>query len=197
MSELDETLIFSEQLAATAGRILVDLGLIARLEPVGRAILVGSAAARLMVVRDIDFNVVCPAVPSTSSIFAVAQSLFDHPNVKRVNVVDELGPFQTMPGPDNAGIYLGLRYHEDGTLAGPEWRIDIWFLLEEAARPEFVIRDRLLAASAEERHAILRIKHDLVASSRYKKDIYGIDVYRAVLDRGVRSVAELDAVTGS
>lgn len=58
------------------------------------------------------------------------------------------------------------------------------------------MRDRLLAASTEERAAILNIKHDLVALSRYGKDIRGIDVYRAVLDRGVRSVAEFDAKVG-
>jgi hypothetical protein len=192
----DDVLMLADRLAATAERILVDLDLMARLESVGRPILVGSAAARLMVRPDIDFDVACPVTPDTPAIFACAQSLFDHPRVKRVNLVDELGPFQTMAGPDSAGIYCGLRYHEDGTLAGSIWRIDIWFLLEDATRPEVVLRDRLLAASDDERHAILRIKRDLIDAGRYGNELHGIDVYLAVLDRGVRSVSEFDDVRG-
>src|SRR5680860_794882 len=104
MPKLDDLPIRADQLAATADRILVDLDLIARLAPVGHPVLVGSAAARLMVVRDIDFSVLCPSSPSTSSIFTIAHLLFDHPNVKRVNLVDERGPFLSVPGPEFDGI---------------------------------------------------------------------------------------------
>lgn len=130
MVEHEEVHGFADQLAATADRILVDLDLFSRLAPVGRPILVGSAAVRLMAVRDIDFSVLCPAAPSSSSIFAIAQSLFDHPNVKPVNVVDERGPFLSVPGPEFEGIYCGIRYHEDGSPRGGEWRIDVWFFPE-------------------------------------------------------------------
>jgi hypothetical protein len=186
----DELLARADGLVTTANRILIDLDVLARLEPVGIPVLVGSAASRVMVVPDIDFSVLCPVLEA-SSIIGLGQSLFDHPRINRVRFADERGPFRSTTWLDD-GIYCGLRYHEGGTLSGTAWKFDIWFFQADAPRHEIAFRDRLLAASAEERLAILRIKHELVDTGRYGTDFHGIDVYRAVLDRGVRSVAEFN-----
>ncbi len=187
----DKIVILADQFAVMADHILTDLDLLGRLASVGRPVRIGSSAAGMMVVRDIDIGVLCPVL-DTSLIFPIAQSLFEHPHVKRVNLVDERGSFQSMSGPEDEGIYCGIRYYEEGTRSEAEWKIDVWFFPEAAPRPEIVIRDRLLNASLDERGAILRIKRDLVEASRYGTDIHGIDIYRAVLDRGVRSIAEFD-----
>ncbi|MGI8486911.1 MAG: hypothetical protein ACR2OU_21960, partial [Thermomicrobiales bacterium] len=139
----------------------------------------------------IDIAVLCPNLDS-SPIMATMQPLFDHLNVKRMNFIDERGMMQSMLGPENEGIYCGVRYLNGGTLDGKAWKIDIWFFPENAPRPEIVIRDRLLAASPEERFAILRIKDDLIRQDRYGRDVPGIDVYRAVLDRGARAPHDFD-----
>ncbi len=170
--------------------VLADLSLLERLTGVGRPVRIGSSAANVMTLPDIDIGVLCPSLDS-SPIMATMQPLFDHPNVKRMNFIDERGMMQSVPGPENEGTYCGVRYLNGGTLDGKTWTIDIWFFPESAPRPECAIRDRLLACSSAERLAILRIKDDLIRSDRYGRDVHGIDVYRAVRDRSVRTIGEL------
>jgi hypothetical protein len=194
MGEGDNASMRADRLATAADRILIDLDLMSRLAAAGRPVLVGSAAVKLMAVPDIDFSILCPGAPDTGAIFRIGQLVFDHPWVERAYVVDERGGFRSVPGPEFDGIYLGVRYYDGGTRAGIEWRIDCWFFPETLPRPDIAMLDRLLAASPEERAAILRIKHALLASGRYKRDVHGIDVYRAVLDGGVRTMAGFNRI---
>ena len=182
-----ELLARSDSLVREAEIVLADLSLLERLTAVGRPIRIGSSAAGVMVLPDIDIGVLCANLNS-ARIWQTLQPLFDHPNVKRMDFFDERGRLQSMPGPENEGIYCGVRYVSDGTLDGTAWKIDVWFFPENAPRPEIAIRDRLLTASPEERLAILRIKDELMRQDRYGHEVHGIDVYRAVLDRGARSI---------
>jgi hypothetical protein len=175
---------------ARAEAVLDDLGLVARLQDAGRSIRIGSASFGLMATPDIDLGVLCPTL-DTARIFRIAHDLFDHPRVKRVNIVDERGPFQSMPGPEDEGIYLGVRYLEPGGPDGGVWRLDVWFFPADAPRPELAMRDRLLAASDAERLAILRIKQAMLAAGCYGTDVHGIDIYRAVLDRGAMDIEQV------
>lgn len=172
-----------------AESVLADLSLLERLSVIGLPIRIGSSAAGVMVLPDIDIDVLCPELDSMR-IMSTLQPLFDHPNVKRMNFLDERGSLQSMAGLENEGIYCGIRYLSDGTLDGKTWTIDVWFFPENAPRPEFAIRDRLLVASPEERLAILRLKEYLLVAGRYGGDVHGIDVYRAVLDHGVRTTCD-------
>ena len=182
-----ELLVRADSLMREAGIVLANLSLLERLTAAGRPIRIGSSAAGVMIVPDLDIGVLCANLDS-ARICETLQPLFDHPNVKRLNFIDERGMLQSMPGSENEGIYCGVRYLSDGTA----WKIDVWFFPENAPRPEFAIRDRLLAASPEERLAILHIKDELMHQDRYGHDVHGIDVYRAVLDCGSRSIGEFD-----
>lgn len=187
--DLDYPVAHAGALADAADRVLADLALAELVAPHGQLIRIGSNAAGLMAVRDIDLGVLCPVLDA-APVFAVAQRLFAHPCVRRVQVNDERPPFQSTPGPENEGIYCGIRYCEERR-RDQEWTIDLWFFPADAPRPELPLRDRLLAASDEERATILRLKHALLADGRYGTTVHGIDIYRAVLDRGRRSLVEV------
>lgn len=186
-----ELLARAGSLHREAETVLADLSLLERLTGVGRPIRIGSSAAGVMIVPDIDIAVLCASLDS-ARICQTLQPLFDHPNVKRLNFIDERGMLQSMPGSENEGIYCGVRYVNGDALHGKAWKIDVWFFPENAPRPEIAIRDRLLAASSDVRLAVLRVKSDLHAAGRYGAEVQGIDVYRAVLDRGARSTLEFD-----
>lgn len=191
-----ELLTRAGSLHREAETVLADLSLLERLTAVGRPIRIGSSTAGVMIVPDIDIGVLCASLDS-ARICQTLQPLLDHPNIKRLNFIDERGMLQSTPGPENEGIYCGVRYLNDGVLHGKAWKIDVWFFPENAPRPEIAIRDRLLAASPEARLAILGVKSDLQAAGRYGAEVHGIDVYRAVLDRGARTIGEFDEVRAS
>jgi hypothetical protein len=187
----DDAVLLAEAraLQAAAERVLADLRLAELVAPHGELIRIGSHASGLMAVRDIDFGVLCAPLDH-APVFAIAGRLFENPNVRRVQVNDERPPYERTGRPEHEGIYCGIRYCEDAR-RDREWKIDLWFFPAAAPRPEIPMRDRLLAASNAERSTILRLKRALLAIGRYGTEVSGIDIYRAVLDRGERS---LDAV---
>lgn len=184
-----DAVIQARALQEGAERVLADLGIAALVAPYGELIRIGSAACGLMAVQDIDLGMLCPVLDG-DVVFAVAQRLFAHPWVRRVQVNDERAPYERTGRPEHIGIYCGVRYCEEGR-RDREWTIDLWYFPMDAPRPELPLRDRLLAASDDERMTILLLKHALLADGRYGRDVHGIDIYRAVLDRGERSLDDV------
>lgn len=182
-----------------AESVLADLSLLERLSVVGLPIRIGSSATGLMALPDIDIGVLCIEL-DPDRIMDTLQPLFHHPRIKRMNFIDERGPLQSMSGPESEGIYCGLRYLLGLDGEGTEettWTLDIWFFPAAALRPEITMRDRLLLAPNHERLAVLRIKDELIRRGVYGRQVHyhGVDVYRAVLDRGARSVIDFDRLT--
>lgn len=66
--------------------------------------------------------------------------------------------------------------------------MDLTFWLHVVDRPQVAEGDRLRAATDEEKLAILRLKS---TCPQYPDSVSGLDIYKAVLDRGARSLAEL------
>ncbi|MGC4193047.1 MAG: hypothetical protein QM589_18020 [Thermomicrobiales bacterium] len=161
MNESPDPVAHARALGEAAGRILADLAIADLVAPYGELIRIGSNAAGLMAVPDIDLGVRCPVLDA-ASVFAVAGQLFAHPCVQCVQVNDERPPYQSMPGPENESIYCKIRYCEEQR-RDREWKIDLWYFPADAPRPELPLRDRLLAASDQERATILRLKHALLA----------------------------------
>lgn len=175
-----------------AGMVLADLRLPERFEPLGQPILIGSTSFGLSLARDIDIGTLCPVL-ETGPIWDALRPLADHPRVKRLRWTDERASFNSTGEPSDEGIYCGLHYFRDGYDEGERWKIDCWFFPEDASRPELPLRDRLLAATSEQRLAILRLKDAAMQEGRYgpSGDIHGILVYEAVLDHGVRRYGDL------
>jgi hypothetical protein len=186
MTTTKELLQRQDELQAEVDAVSVDLQLDERLSAVGEPVRVGSAALGLMVRRDLDITVVCPALDTatTEAVAHIGARLAVHPRVRQVQFRDDTGEWNTDPTyPD--GLYLGLRYRSP---QGHDWTLDIWFVNEPERQPDIAhvqaIPPRL---TPDVRTAILQIKDARADSPEYGRTVRGYDVYRSVLDDGVRT----------
>ncbi len=187
-----ELLRRAAELRGEAEAVLADLGLLALLGRLGRTEMVGSAAAGLALFRDIDIDTICPSL-DPGAIWDGLRSLTGHPRVKKLRWSDERGRFNGLGRPESDGLYFGVHYYAGEVCPEERWKLDCWFFAEDLPRPDIAIRDRLLAASEEERLAILRLKDAAIRAGRYgpSEELLGIHIYEAVLDRGVRRFEDL------
>jgi hypothetical protein len=81
---------------------------------------------------------------------------------------------------------------------GPAWKADIWFVDEPDRQPDLAhMREIPPRLTTVVRAAILVIKEAWAGRPEYGRTVTSWDVYRAVLDHDVRSVAEFgEWVTG-
>jgi hypothetical protein len=139
--------------------------------------------------RDIDFNVLCDPL-SAGRAFEVIRPLASHPRVKKLRYSNETAHFNPTGRPEDEGYYWGVRYI---TLAGDEWKLDLWFLPRDAPRPEIALLQALPPRlTPETRLAILWLKDIWYRRPAYRRQVLSIDIYDAVLEHGVRTPAEFD-----
>lgn len=93
---------------------------------------------------------------------------------------------------DPAGLYWGIRL---GNLAPGAWKFDIWGVKPKALAQRRSSADafvkRLTPAT---RAAILNLKTHYWADPGYRNEITSDDIYRAVLDEGVRNQSAFEAL---
>ena len=188
MGMADEMLRRQNALQSGADAVCADLGLDDLLSGLGQPVRVGSSALGLMVARDVDITVICPALglAATAAVAGIGARLAVHQHVRQVRFRDDTGHWNTDPAyPD--GLYLGLDYR---SAPGPEWNVDIWFVDEPGRQPDLAHLTTLAPRlTPDARLAILRIKQacaDRAAKAR------GFDVYRSVLDDEVRTPEQFD-----
>lgn len=170
-----------DELQARAGEVVQDLQLRSILSACGEVMEVGSAAMGLMVARDIGIAVRCETW-TIEHVFAAGRMIAEHPRVFRMDFVNEAGPFT--PAGLNPGYYWGVHYHDTD---GAEWKLDLWFWPPASPVDDLQhVRDICARLSPEARMAILWIKDGLRDRPGYRS----LDIYEAVLDRGVRSPGE-------
>ncbi len=177
---LDDIFARAEERNARALEILERLDLFRRWSRFGSPELVGAVRYGLAVRPDIDLDVYTNDPSSDLRIehgFAVMSEVARLPGIWKVRFSNELS------GPDQ-GLYWGLRYRaEDGEV----WKVDQWFLTQD--HPQAHWGEKFAAAmdqvlTIETRRAILEIKE----ATQGDPDMHGIDVYRAVLEGGVRNL---------
>jgi hypothetical protein len=164
----------------TALQILADLALLERWAPYGRAVLVGAVAYDLVVSPDIDLEIYCPELRIEQG-FAVLEACALHPRVMRARFANHLAD-------RDRALYWQVHYQRE---AGCVWTVDMWSAAADydLPRAEHLVEPLRAALCPETRAAILRLKEhrardpDLACPS--------IDLYRAVLDDGVRTVEQL------
>jgi hypothetical protein len=178
---IEELLRRQDELQAAADAVVADLGLPGLLAELGEPVRTGSSALGLMVVPDIDITVVCPSL-DTAAVAGLAARLARHERVRVVQFRKDDGRWNAEPEAYPDGLYLGLKYRHDG----PEWNADIWFVDEPDRQPDLghvrTLPGRITPAA---RAAILLIKHS-------RPGYRSFDVYRSVLDDGVRTPGDYD-----
>jgi hypothetical protein len=181
--------LFARQraLQAEAADVRARLDLDRVLGTVGDPVLVGSAALGLMVWRDIDVTVACPSLDE-KRVIAAAAELAAHPDVKAMQYRDDSGRWNQDPDTYPDGLYIGLRFQP---AAPPEWKLDVWFVVDPARQPDLAHLRALPGRLTDEtRLAILRIKSLWSARPEYGVSVRSWDIYTAVLDHGVRDPGE-------
>ena len=177
-----------ETLEAAAATVRVDLDLDRLLGDLGTPHLVGSAALGLMVWPDLDLTVFCERV-DVGELYSAATSLVVHPRVRQLTVRNDTGRWNTDPVTYPDGIYWGVDYRDEQR----RWNIDIWFVTDAERQPDLQhIREIAPRLTAETRSAILEIKRAWFDRPEYRGAVTSLDIYTAVLDHGVRSVAEFN-----
>jgi len=74
----------------------------------------------------------------------------------------------------------------------PEWKLDIAFWLGEGIHPEPVHEAIVQQLTPEARLTILRIKDAWYQLPAYRREVSRTDIYDAVLQHGVRTLADID-----
>jgi hypothetical protein len=177
-------------LQAQADVAVADLGLDTDLAALGEAVRVGSSALGLMVRRDVDLTVVCPRLDAAAleAIRTLSMKIACHPRVRVITLRDDTGAWNTEPDRYPDGVYLGIGYR---SADGADWNFDLWFVDEPDRQPDLAhlrtLRPRL---TEQARVAILAIKQALADDPEYGRSIHGVDVYEAVLERGVATAEE-------
>ena len=182
-----ELLIRQAALQADADKVVEDLGLTEILARAGNAVRTGSSALGLMVARDIDITTLC-ATLDAGSLFALMSPLVVHPRVRKMTFRNDTGHWNIDPQyPD--GLYWMIEYVADDGVA---WSLDLWFLREGTTQFDLEHMVALPPRLTDEaRLAILRIKTARAeAPSGMRLPSY--EIYRAVLDHGVRTPAEFE-----
>ena len=163
-----------------AEAILSDLDLVARWQRFGRPVVVGAVAYGLVVEPDLDMEIYCPHLEIEHG-FQVLTECARNPRVHSAKFVNELA------GAD-AALYWQLRYrHADGQ----EWKVDMWSAPDDYALPrsESLVAPMKAALTPETRQAILHLKQQRTGDPSLA--CLSVDLYRAVLDDGVRTIDEL------
>lgn len=163
-----------------ADNILADLDLIARWQRFGRPVLVGAYAYDLIVEPDIDIEIYCPDLRIEHGFQVLCECVLNRA-VTHASFSNELN------GRDKA-LYWQLRYRQNSVV---EWKIDMWSAPADYALPrsEDLIEPMRRALTPETRRIILELKEarwlhrDLACPS--------VDLYRAVLEDGVRTLDDL------
>ena len=175
---MDDVLLRAEKRRERALSIVGRLDLLPKWSCCGSPIIVGAIRYGLVVALDIDVEIYSDN-PSIGQGFEVMSRIASLPGVWQVRFSNELD------GPDQ-GLYWRIRYRDE---AGDVWKVDNWLLSHDHPHAHWAERfaEAMQKALADEtRRAILEIKEALLGEA----DIRGIDVYRAVLEGGVRSLSE-------
>ena len=184
----DELLKRQAELQAEARAVEADLQVDELLGAIGQVNRVGSAALGLMVWRDIDLTVVCTKLV-LEAVAAIGARLASHPRVHTLTFRNDSRQWRTNPDyPD--GLYLGVGYR---STTNADWKLDIWFVDEPERQPDLAhlrwMPDKL---TPEARSTILLIKSAWASRPEYGKRVKSVDIYSAVLEDGVRTLAEFD-----
>jgi hypothetical protein len=188
-----EALQNNDELQSEGKRLLEFTGLIELLSKFGEVIVGGSYVYGTMVDRDIDIEVIRPADQINLDVRAqLINALVMLPECITMKMTDRIAS-------PKEGRPKGIWYAPYLLFEGNTWGIDIWLQPPEEAEvskteyPDLDAKMRVLAI--ERRVTILGIKHQTVLNGTKVKGVTSVEVYEAVLDRGVTSYEQFMALS--
>ena len=185
--EQDEQLLQRQRLLQDEAQIVLkELNLVALLSAGGVVRQTGSSALGLMVWRDLDLAVSSPGL-SIERAFEIMHPLVTHPRVKQVRYFHQSGPFKLIGLDERYYFMVFFDLHEQA-----EWKVDISFWLGGGIHPEPVHEAIEQQLTPETRLTLLRIKDAWYQLPAYRSEVYSTDIYDAVLQHGVHTLAEFD-----
>lgn len=149
----------------------------------------GSYRYKLMVKPDIDAHVYADEIDK-EKVADIARQYLLRDDMIRVLVMDHRIHSKTLePRPGfPQGVYFGLRWAWEGEL----WNLDLWiFPQSEKKDPEFFVENWHKQLTPEQHDDILLLKHQLKEASLYNVEFHSVDVYRAVVNDGIKTVEEI------
>jgi hypothetical protein len=171
-----------DRLQRSARLQIEELGLHNLLSPFGRVAIVGSVATGLMTWPDIDIEVAGEQFPSKKDLSPIEKAL----SVRGIEEVSFIDNRDNLTSHLPKGMYLGFKKQVGAVL----WKIDIWFI--EANSQNSAIKDSswiMDALTPEKKTIILTIKNQIAHDPTYRKSIFSLDIYKAVLLSGVSDLA--------
>jgi len=185
VSELDK---LNSSLKSEADIILYQHGLWEALARHGRPVVMGSYVMDTMTWADLDLYLTCDA-PDAGEFFDLGREILSRLQPVRLDYHNNLSShWPQFP----RGLYWGVRTSHG--LPRP-WKLDIWRLdptvAQERLESQAALQSRI---TPECREAILQIKSHFCSHPRYGMGFSGMDIYTAVLDRGMRSPTQFEEV---
>jgi hypothetical protein len=171
-----------------ADSLLERSGLEALLGQHGEVHFSGSYAYDLMMTPDIDIHVVIQGLTRESAVrvLSAAAASEQWATITFADRADDRFRPETFDGSPR-GYYIGLATD----VGEATWRVDVW-LLDAARYSGDTWGPRMAAITDEERAAILTIK---AARNQGNISATAVEIYRAVLDEGLRTVEEVASKT--
>jgi hypothetical protein len=170
-------------LTAKAADLVAELRLMKLLKLAGEPRLFGSYDLGLMVWPDIDIEVAAVGEPDIDATMTIAKELLLKPEIRYVHM-----RHQTASGTDGGykRLFIGMQAKQSDVT----WQIDISIVDQSTAARTAQNSHNLKSRLTDDTIAtILRLKQKVAASDNYHGDISSMDLYTAVLDKGVVDIA--------
>ena len=169
----------SEELQKEGMSFLKNIRLIEELSKYGDPKIVGSMDSGLMTWRDIDIEIEKEEL-SENDYWQAVKFIFYLTNHYHNTFIQD---FRGSKNPNTPkGLYIGAKIDYEGH----EWKIDIWFFKPgDHQEPNYSnwIKGKL---NNENRKVILEIKDQIFENPKYRKSIFSVDIYKAVIDENVK-----------
>ena len=143
----------------------------------------GSYSYDLMCWRDLDIYILDPS-HDLKQCFEVGYELSRR-------LVAKKSFFTNNVGSEPNGLYWGIRL---GDARRGAWKLDVWFIDQEGYQQHAAYSaDMRAKLTGENREVILTIKEFYWRQASYRDKVTSDMIYRAVLEKGVRSISEFEA----
>jgi hypothetical protein len=176
----DELIAQQLSLHEEGQNLLDSIQIIPFMSKFGTPKIVGSFQLGLMVWPDIDIEL--EKEINESDYWETVHFIFQTQNLKNISIMD----FRKSNNPITPkGLYINAEYYRKDN---DPWNIDIWFI-----PPRNKIEDNFnewMQKNLKEEHRvpILQIKQAVYTNPQYRKQIFSVDIYKAVIEKGVKNI---------